>query len=266
MSDIILEHLGYSLIEAKEAYKKGEVPIGAVIVCENQIIARGHNLTETLNDVTAHAEMQAITSAANFLGGKYLLNCTLYVTIEPCQMCARVIIGTSDPNPKVSGLGIQKLKNNNINVKVGVLEDECDKLNKRFFCYHKNKRPYIILKWAKSSDNFIAPHNQNEPFWMTSNDSKKLVHQWRSEEDAILVGRITIYKDNPELTTRYWNGKSPTPIIIDPNNRIKPNSKVLKKHNKIYHFIDKKIKINNKHSIHINFKKSIHELLNNLEK
>ena len=77
-----------ALIEAKEAYKKGEVPIGAVIVCENQIIARGHNLTETLNDVTAHAEMQAITSAANFLGGKYLLDCTLYVTIEPCQMCA----------------------------------------------------------------------------------------------------------------------------------------------------------------------------------
>ena len=76
-----------ALNEANEALKKGEVPIGAVIVCDNQIIARGHNLTETLNDVTAHAEMQAITAAANFLGGKYLINCTLYVTLEPCQMC-----------------------------------------------------------------------------------------------------------------------------------------------------------------------------------
>lgn len=76
-----------ALIEANKAMAKGEIPIGAVIVCENQIIARGHNLTQTLNDVTAHAEMQAITAAANFLGGKYLLNCTLYVTLEPCQMC-----------------------------------------------------------------------------------------------------------------------------------------------------------------------------------
>ena len=94
-----------ALNEANEALKKGEVPIGAVIVCDNQIIARGHNLTETLNDVTAHAEMQAITAAANFLGGKYLINCTLYVTLEPCQMCAgalywsqisKIVIGASD--------------------------------------------------------------------------------------------------------------------------------------------------------------------------
>ena len=87
-----------ALFEAEEALKKGEVPIGAVIVCENQIIARGHNLTETLNDVTAHAEMQAITSAANYLGGKYLIDCTLYVTIEPCQMCAGALFWSQISN------------------------------------------------------------------------------------------------------------------------------------------------------------------------
>jgi len=248
--------------------------VGAVIVCDNKIIGEGFHKNFGKN----HAEVEAINSVKN---KKLLKKSTLYVNLEPCNHYGKtppcseliikkkipiVIIGTSDPNPKVSGLGIQKLKNNNINVKVGVLEDECDKLNKRFFCYHKNKRPYIILKWAQSEDGFISPVNQKkgEIFWITSTESRQITHKWRSEEDTIAVGINTIYKDNPELTTRYWNGKSPTPIIIDPNNRIKPNSKVLKKHNKIYHFIDKKIKINNKHSIHINFKKSIHELLNNL--
>ena len=134
-----------ALIEAKEAYKKGEVPIGAVIVCENQIIARGHNLTETLNDVTAHAEMQAITSAANFLGGKYLLDCTLYVTIEPCQMCAGALFW-SKISTIVYGARDQQRGCINLNTKLhpkttisgGVLEEESSQILKEFFIEKRN--------------------------------------------------------------------------------------------------------------------------------
>ena len=134
-----------ALIEAKEAYKKGEVPIGAVIVCENQIIARGHNLTETLNDVTAHAEMQAITSAANFLGGKYLLDCTLYVTIEPCQMCAgalfwsqiaTIIYGARDEQRGCINLNTKLHPKTKING--GVLAEECSQILKNFFIEKRN--------------------------------------------------------------------------------------------------------------------------------
>tara|TARA_B110000305_G_scaffold84700_1_gene95395 strand:- start:689 stop:1108 length:420 start_codon:yes stop_codon:yes gene_type:complete len=134
-----------ALIEAKEAYKKGEVPIGAVIVCENQIIARGHNLTETLNDVTAHAEMQAITSAANFLGGKYLLNCTLYVTIEPCQMCAgalfwsqieSIVYGARDEQRGCINLNTKLHPKTKING--GVLAEECSQILKNFFIEKRN--------------------------------------------------------------------------------------------------------------------------------
>jgi tRNA(adenine34) deaminase len=134
-----------ALIEAKEAYKKGEVPIGAVIVCENQIIARGHNLTETLNDVTAHSEMQAITSAANFLGGKYLLDCTLYVTIEPCQMCAGALFW-SKISTIVYGARDQQRGCINLNTKLhpkttisrGVLEEESSQILKNFFIEKRN--------------------------------------------------------------------------------------------------------------------------------
>ena len=134
-----------ALIEAKEAYKKGEVPIGAVIVCENQIIARGHNLTETLNDVTAHAEMQAITSAANFLGGKYLLNCTLYVTIEPCQMCAgalfwsqiaTIVYGARDEQRGCINLNTKLHPKTTING--GVLAEESSQILKKFFIEKRN--------------------------------------------------------------------------------------------------------------------------------
>ena len=134
-----------ALIEAKEAYKKGEVPIGAVIVCENQIIARGHNLTETLNDVTAHAEMQAITSAANFLGGKYLLNCTLYVTIEPCQMCAgalfwsqieSIVYGARDEQRGCINLNTKLHPKTKING--GVLAEESSQILKNFFIKKRN--------------------------------------------------------------------------------------------------------------------------------
>ena len=134
-----------ALQEAQIAFDKDEVPVGAVIVSQDKIIARGHNLTEALNDVTAHAEMQAFTAASDFLGGKYLKNCTLYVTLEPCQMCAgasywtqigRVVFGASD-----SIRGFENCKTTlhpKTKVTKGVLEEECSLLLKRFFIEKRN--------------------------------------------------------------------------------------------------------------------------------
>lgn len=134
-----------ALLEAEQAFEKGEVPVGAVIVVDNKIISRAHNLTELLNDVTAHAEMQAITSASNFLGGKYLHNCTLYVTLEPCQMCggalfwsqiSNVVYGASDPERGCISL------NNKLHpktkIKGGILADQASSLLKRFFIEKRN--------------------------------------------------------------------------------------------------------------------------------
>jgi len=134
-----------ALQEAEAAYEKGEIPVGAVIVVEDRIIARTHNLTELLNDVTAHAEMQAITSAANFLGGKYLTNCTLYVTLEPCQMCAgalywsqiaKIVYGASDEQRGFKTLGTKL--HPKTTVVSGVLANEASELLKRFFIEKRN--------------------------------------------------------------------------------------------------------------------------------
>ena len=129
-----------ALQEAEMAFEKDEIPVGALIVIDNKVIARGHNLTEMLNDVTAHAEMQAITAAANFLGGKYLTGCTLYVTLEPCQMCAgalywsqisKIVYGASDENRGFTTMGTQL--HPKTTVVRGVLSNEASELMKRFF-------------------------------------------------------------------------------------------------------------------------------------
>lgn len=140
MADDVL-YMKQALAEAQKAYDRGEVPVGAVVVCKDRIIARSHNLTETLNDVTAHAEMQTITAAANYLGGKYLSDCTLYVTVEPCVMCAgaiawsqlgRLVFGAADEKR-----GYQKFAPQSLHPKTdvvqGVMEDECARLMKEFF-------------------------------------------------------------------------------------------------------------------------------------
>jgi len=134
-----------ALQEAETAFEKGEVPIGAVITVNDRIIARAHNLTEQLTDVTAHAEMQAITAAANFLGGKYLTNCTLYVTLEPCQMCAgalywsqisRIVFGAYDPQRGFTAMGGQLHPKTRL--EGGILEEEAADLLKRFFIQKRN--------------------------------------------------------------------------------------------------------------------------------
>lgn len=138
-------YMKQALIEAGKASQRGEIPVGAVIVCQDRIIARSHNLTETLNDVTAHAEMQAITAAANYLGGKYLTDCTLYVTVEPCVMCAgaiawsqmgRLVFGASDEKRGYQRYAPHALHPKTVVVQ-GVLEEDCASLMKEFF---KKKR------------------------------------------------------------------------------------------------------------------------------
>ncbi|VBB47314.1 tRNA-specific adenosine deaminase [uncultured Paludibacter sp.] len=144
-----IQYMRQALLEAHKALEKDEVPIGVVVVCQDRIIARGHNLTETLNDVTAHAEMQAITAAANFLGGKYLIDCTLYVTVEPCVMCAgalawsqisKIVYGAPDEKRGFSRFAPNAL-HPKTEVVCGILEDECKQLMKNFF---KGKRRITI--------------------------------------------------------------------------------------------------------------------------
>ena len=197
--------------------------VGSIIVYKDKIIGEGYH--EKYGD--SHAEINAINSVET----KSLLQySTLYVNLEPCAhfgknppccnliidyKIPRVVIGCIDTFPEVSGKGMERMKNNGIDIKLGVLESESRELNKRFFTYYEKKRPYIILKWANSKDGFIAPKEQSEHFWMTCTESKKIVHQWRAVEDAILVGRNTAEKDNPSLTVREIEGNHPIRIVID---------------------------------------------------
>ena len=204
--------------------------VGSVIVYDGKIIGEGWHQKSG----TPHAEVNAV----NAVKDKSLLSkSTLYVSLEPCSHYGKtppccdliiansipnIVIGTMDPNEKVAGKGIKKLIETGKNVTVGILEAECNELNKRFFTFHTKKRPYIILKWAESKDGFIAPSKKLEqkPVWITNEFSRQLVHKWRSEEQAILIGTQTAIDDNPALTTRDWCGKNPIRIVLDQNNRI----------------------------------------------
>lgn len=199
--------------------------VGAVLVCDHHIIGEG--FTSPYGD--NHAEVNAI----NAVKDKSLLHkSTLYVTLEPCShfgktppcsdliiahKISKVIIGCMDDNPEVAGKGIAKLKAAGCKVTVGVLEVTCKDHHKRFFTFHNKKRPYIILKWAETSDGFIAPLTRDEkkPVWITNIYSRQLVHKWRAEEQAILVGTTTVLDDNPSLTVRDWTGKNPTRVVLD---------------------------------------------------
>jgi len=199
--------------------------VGSVIVHQGKIIGEGWHQKSG----SAHAEVLAVASVKD----KTLLKeSTLYVSLEPCAHygktppCAEliikhripnVVVGCVDPFSKVSGKGIEMMRNAGANVKVGLLEEDCERSHKRFFTFHKKHRPYIILKWAETKDGFIAPFEQEsgKPFWITSSESKKLVHKWRTEEASILVGTNTVEKDNPALTTRLWEGNQPLRLIID---------------------------------------------------
>jgi diaminohydroxyphosphoribosylaminopyrimidine deaminase/5-amino-6-(5-phosphoribosylamino)uracil reductase len=210
--------------------------VGSVIVYKDTIIGEGWHKKAG----EPHAEVNAINSVKD----KFLLKkATIYVSLEPCSHFGKtppcsdliikneipqVVIGTVDTNIKVAGNGIKKLIEAGINVTVGILENECHELNKRFFTFHQKKRPYIILKWAESQDGFISPKTKSEqkPVWIANSYSRQLVHKWRSEEQAILVGTQTVIDDNPKLDVRDWTGNNPTRIVLDQNSRIAENSHV----------------------------------------
>ena len=211
--------------------------VGSVIVFDGKIIGEGWHKKAG----EPHAEVNAINSVKD---KSLLQKATIYVSLEPCSHFGKtppccnliienkipnVVIGTMDSNVKVAGNGIKKLRETGIQVKVGVLEKECHELNKRFFTYHEKKRPYLILKWAQSQDGFIAPSEKLEkkPVWITNSYSRQLVHKWRSEEQAILVGTQTVIDDNPKLNTRDWTGNNPIRVVLDQNNRIPENSHIL---------------------------------------
>ncbi|MBD1422901.1 bifunctional diaminohydroxyphosphoribosylaminopyrimidine deaminase/5-amino-6-(5-phosphoribosylamino)uracil reductase RibD [Sphingobacterium chuzhouense] len=203
--------------------------VGAVILHDNLIIGEGY----TSPYGGPHAEVNAVQDAYRKLGeaeAKILFRTsTMYVSLEPCSHfgktppCAdmlvelqfkRVVIGCLDPFTKVNGQGVKKLQQAGIDTTIGVLEDTCTFTNRRFFTRIQQQRPYVILKWAQTEDGFFSPEDVAQQ-WISNKASKQLVHKWRGEEDAILVGTSTALIDNPVLTTRLWNGKNPKRILID---------------------------------------------------
>ncbi len=204
--------------------------VGAVIVHNGEIIGEGY----TSPYGGAHAEVNAVRSVIDQVGEakarELFSESTIYVSLEPCAHfgktppCADMIVDMGfkeaviaclDPFAKVNGLGLKKLQDAGIRTEVGVMEDDAKWVNRRFFTKLKDFRPYVILKWAETADGYFAPVSGQR--WISNQASKQLVHKWRSEEDAILVGKRTAELDNPSLTVREWQGRNPKRILIDKN-------------------------------------------------
>ncbi len=220
-------------------YSRPNPSVGAVIVWNNTIIGEGYTSSYGGN----HAEVNAINSVKD----KTLLKeATIYVTLEPCSHhgktppCAdliikyqfkKVVIGCIDSNRLVAGKGVERLKKAGVDVLVGVLESECLYHHRRFFTVQEKKRPYIILKWAETKDGFIAPlsKEKQQPVWISNQYSQQLVHQWRSQEHAIMVGTSTVIDDNPTLNVRSWSGQNPVRIVLDRSLRIPKTATIFDK-------------------------------------
>lgn len=213
--------------------------VGAVIVCDGKIIGEGF----TSKYGESHAEVNAINSVKN---QELLKKATMYVTLEPCSHYGKtppcsdlivqkgipnVVIGCIDTNCLVSGKGVKRLKNAGCNVIIGVLEKECLAHHNRFFTVQNKNRPYIILKWAETQDGFIAPitKSRQTPSWVSNSYSQQLVHKWRSEEHAILVGTNTVIADNPKLNVRSYFGNNPIRVVLDKSLRLPESSNVFDK-------------------------------------
>lgn len=199
--------------------------VGCVITFNDRIIGEGWHR----NYGEAHAEVRAVEDAIEKGNEALLSAATVYVTLEPCshfgktppcvdlllaRSVKRVVIGNVDSNPLVAGKGIAKLQAAGIEVRSGVLQEQGRFLNRRFFTFMEQRRPYVILKWAETADGFMAPADRT-PLAISGSLSKVRVHQWRSEEDAILVGTGTALADNPRLNVREWEGESPVRVLID---------------------------------------------------
>lgn len=208
--------------------------VGAVLVYNDQIIGEGYHQKYG----EAHAEPNCIRQAVDNGHRELISQSTLYVSLEPCvhfgktPPCAdliiknkipRVMIGCRDPFKEGNGRpnnevgqekGVEKLKNAGIAVEPGILEDQCKELNRRFLVFHTQHRPYIILKWAQTSNHKIAGQGSDR-LYITNDFTNRIVHKWRSEEASILIGTNTAFTDDPELTTRMWPGKNPTRLVVD---------------------------------------------------
>ncbi|HNX66962.1 MAG TPA: bifunctional diaminohydroxyphosphoribosylaminopyrimidine deaminase/5-amino-6-(5-phosphoribosylamino)uracil reductase RibD [Bacteroidales bacterium] len=222
--------------------------VGAVIVNGGRIIGEGFHIRAG----GPHAEVVAVNSVVN---KSLLTGSTIYVSLEPCSHygktppCAdliigagisRVVAGTTDTTSKVAGKGFEKLRNAGLEVSVSVMEEECRWINRRFFTFHEKKRPYVVLKWAQSADDYIdllrKPGDPAEPNWITGLAERVLVHRWRTEEDAILAGGATIRSDNPSLNVRYWSGTDPVRVVVSRSADIPSDSRILTPPGKIFLF------------------------------
>jgi diaminohydroxyphosphoribosylaminopyrimidine deaminase/5-amino-6-(5-phosphoribosylamino)uracil reductase len=209
--------------------------VGSLLVHNNRIIGEGWHKKYG----EAHAEVNCLASVSD--EDVHLIpESTLYVSLEPCSHhgktppCAdliikhgikKVVIGCEDPFPKVSGSGIRKLKENGVDVLCGVLEHLCKKVNRRFITFHQERRPYVILKWAKSADGFIGT-GTSERALISNTVTNRLVHKWRAEESAILIGTNTALLDNPILTARWGNQSQPVRIVIDRSLRLNKDLRI----------------------------------------
>ena len=201
--------------------------VGAILVHQGRIIGEGFHRAYG----GPHAEIHAIAAVKD---QELLKNATLYVNLEPCShygktppcteaiiqhKIPRVVIGSIDPNPRVNGSGISVLRASGVKVITGVLQKDCDELNRRFFTFQSQKRPYVILKWAATRDGFLdvirSESPEPRPTWITGESERRLVHRWRAEESSILVGTHTAILDNPSLNVRNWYGNSPLRLVLD---------------------------------------------------
>lgn len=216
--------------------------VGAVLVCGDVIVGEGWHQQYG----GPHAEPNCLCNAEeNHPERIDYQSCTLYVNLEPCSHygktppCAeliikkgigRVVVGCLDPNPKVAGRGVKMMQDAGIEVVVGVLENECRTLNKRFFCLHENHRPYVILKWAQTADGYIdIERTSGKPITISTPLTKQIVHQQRAENMAIMVGTRTVLLDNPRLLTTHWSGRNPIRITLDRHGVIPADSKLFSK-------------------------------------
>ncbi len=206
--------------------------VGCLIVCRNRIIGEGYHRAFG----ESHAEVNAIESVED---QDLLSESTLYVNLEPCshfgktppcsrliaeKRIPRVVIGTPDPNPRVGGSGLRYLEEKGIKVLSGVLAEKCTELNKRFFTFQLQKRPWVLLKWAQTEDGFMDRDRTGKGTqgvnWISGETARQWVHKWRSEEQAVLVGTRTALVDDPELTVRHWEGRNPLRLVIDREARL----------------------------------------------
>lgn len=226
--------------------------VGAVLVHDGKIIAEGYHRKFG----GAHAEVEALNQV---LDKDVLEKSTLYVNLEPCCHTGKtppctnliitkgikhVVLANTDPFPYVNGGGIQQLKAAGIKVESGILEEEGKNVNRRFFTFHEKKRPYVILKWATTKNGYLAPlpvpGAKKAVTWITNSASRLLVHQWRSQEQAILVGQGTVAADNPQLNVRGFPGNNPVRVIIDPNLSLSSDFEVFNEKAKTFVFNLKK--------------------------